>query len=168
MLEIAQAETPDDLDAVRGLMRAFVAWHRERHVEDRALIERYFDAAGFKVELAGLPGLYAPPRGRLLLARIDGEAAGCVALRDLGDHFCEMKRMFLPTEFRGRGVGRALGEAAMREARQAGYRAMRLDTSRQQAEAIALYQKLGFRRIASYYKLPADMLDWLIFMEAEL
>ena len=168
MLEIAQAETSEDLDAIRGLMRAFVAWHRERHVEDLGLIDRYFDAAGFKVELAGLPGLYTPPRGRLLLARVDGEAAGCVALRDLGDHFCEMKRMFLPPEFRRCGVGRALGEALLREARQAGFRAMRLDTSRRQAEAIGLYEKLGFRRIAPYYTLPADMRDWLIFMEAEL
>ena len=168
MLEIAQAESPEDIDAVRGLMRAFVAWHRERHVEDLDLIDRYFDAAAFKIELAGLPGLYAPPRGRLLLARIDGEAAGCVALHDLGGHRCEMKRMFLPPEFRGRGVGRALGETLMREAREAGFHTMRLDTSRRQSEAIALYQKLGFRPIAPYYTLPADMRAWLVFMEAEL
>ena len=63
-------------------MRAFVAWHRERHVEDIALIDRYFDEAEFEAELAGLPGTYASPEGRLFIAYQDGQPAGCVALRD--------------------------------------------------------------------------------------
>src|SRR5262245_13027900 len=104
-IEIFRAATQQQLDHVRALLRAFVDWHRERHVEDIALIDRYFDAGEFEAELAGLPGKYAPPKGRLLLAIRDGEAAGCVALRDLGDGIAEMKRMFLPDCFRGQGIG---------------------------------------------------------------
>jgi len=108
MALICDAATPSALDDVRSLMRAFVAWHRERHVEDVALIERYFDERAFEQELAALPGKYARPEGRLLIAYQDGHPAGCVALRDLDDGICEMKRMFVPMAYRGMGIGRAL------------------------------------------------------------
>ncbi|KPV50659.1 hypothetical protein SE17_25615, partial [Kouleothrix aurantiaca] len=83
------------LNAVRDLMRSFTRWHRQSHPADLHLIDRYFDAAGFAAELAGLPGKYAPPDGQLLLARADGAAAGCVALRRIDANTCEMKRMFV-------------------------------------------------------------------------
>jgi hypothetical protein len=85
MIRIVEPAQPAELDDVRALMRAFVAWHRARHVEDIDLIERYFDQRAFDEELAGLPGKYTRPHGRLLLAYLDGKPAGCVALRDLGD-----------------------------------------------------------------------------------
>ena len=139
MIQIVEPTQPAELDDVRSLMRAFVTWHRARHAEDIALIERYFDQRAFDEELTGLPGKYARPQGRLLLAYLDdGEPAGCVALRDLGDGVCEMKRMFVPEAFRGRGVGRALAERIIAEGKEAGYRAMRLDTSRRQSEAMQL------------------------------
>lgn len=168
MALIVEAARPAELDDVRSLMRAFVAWHRERHAEDIDLIERYFDQRAFDEELACLPGKYARPRGRLLLAYMDGKPAGCVALRDLGDGLCEMKRMFVPEAFRGRGVGRALATRIVVEAREAGYRAMRLDTSRRQNEAMRLYESCGFRRIPPYYDLAADVKDWLVFFELAL
>ena len=133
-----EAARPAELDDVRWLMRAFVAWHRNRHAEDIDLVERYFDQRAFDGELAGLPGKYARPHGRLLLAHVDGKPAGCVALRDLGDGLCEMKWMFVAETFRGRGVGRMLAERIIAEGREAGYRAMRLDTSRRQNEAMRL------------------------------
>src|SRR4028119_563641 len=108
MLTVVEPTRDQELDDARALMRAFVAWHRERHVDDIALIDRYFDDAEFEAELAGLPGKYVPPEGRLLIAYQDGRPAGCVALRDLSDGTCEMKRMFVPIQFRGMGVGRAL------------------------------------------------------------
>src|SRR5690349_16188476 len=104
-------------------MRAFLAWHRERHVEDRALIDRYFSGPKYEAEVAALP------YEALLLARCDGLAAGCVALRALEDGVCEMKRMYVDGRFRGRGVGVALTERLLEEARAGGYRRMRLDTS---------------------------------------
>lgn len=168
MALIVEPERPAELDDVRSLMRAFLAWHRERHVADLALIERYFDQRAFDDELAGLPGKYARPHGRLLLAYLDRKPAGCVALRDLGGGICEMKRMFVPDVFRGQGVGRTLAERIVAEAKEAGYRAMRLDTSRRQAEAMRLYESMGFRRTAPYYAMTPDLKDWLVFFELGL
>jgi GNAT superfamily N-acetyltransferase len=168
MIQIVEPAQPAELDDVRVLMRAFVTWHRARHVEDIDLIERYFDQRAFDEELAGLPGKYARPHGRLLIAYLDGKPAGCVALRDLGDGVCEMKRMFVPEAFRGRGVGRALAERIVAEGKEAGYRAMRLDTSRRQSEAMQLYERAGFKRIPPYYDLADDVKDWLVFFELAL
>ena len=168
MFDILQATTKRQLDDARALFRAFVAWHRRRHVEDLALIDRYFDETEFEQELGGLPGKYAPPEGSLLIAYDAGQPTGCVALRDLGAGICEMKRMFVPEEFRGQGVGRGLAERVVADATSAGYVRMRLDTSRRQAEAMRIYEGLGFRRIEPYYDLPDDLRNWLVFFEREL
>ena len=157
----------DDLAAVRTLMRRYVAWHHERHATHRAMIDRYFEPAAFEAELAGLPGAFAPPAGRLLVARCGAEVAGCVGLRDLGGGVCEMKRMFVAPEHQGHGLGVALGRRFLAEAAAAGYRAARLDTGPLQHEAHRLYARIGFRRIAPYYELDPEMAGFLIFMESE-
>jgi GNAT superfamily N-acetyltransferase len=167
-ITIAQATTPDDLDAVRDLMRGFIAWHRIRHRPDAAMIDRYFDPVAFEEELDALPGGFAPPAGSLLLARASEEPAGCVALRDLGHGACEMKRMFVHERFHGLGIGRALAQAIVADARALGYSIMRLDTGSRQVEAQTLYQQLGFRKIEPYYDLPDDLRAWLHFMELDL
>jgi putative acetyltransferase len=168
MTQVRVPTSADELEQVRALMRAFVAWHRERHQQDLSLIDSYFDAAAFETELASLPGKYAPPTGHLFLATVNGAPAGCVALREIDDDACEMQRMYVYPEYHGRGVGRALGEAVIDAARAAGYRVMRLDTSIRQAEARTLYQRLGFREIAPYYELPEELRNWLVFMELPL
>lgn len=168
MVEVLVPSSPEQLDQVRNLMRAFVAWHRERHVQDSRLIDDYFDADAFEHELRSLPGIYAPPEGALLLACVDAEPAGCVALRRMDAQACEMKRMFLYPRFHGQGIGRVLGESIVSAGKAAGYSVMRLDTSVRQAEAQALYEKLGFRRIEPYYELPDALRDWLVFMELPL
>ena len=113
---------------------------------------------GFAAELADLPGAYAPPLGALVLARVDGEPAGCCALRPLLDsdhgHACEMKRLFVRRAFRGFGLGRQLAEHVIMLAQQAGYDCMLLDTLREMEAARALYQELGFTEIAPYYHNP--------------
>ena len=110
---------------------------------------------GFDEELRALPGMYAPPRGRLLLAVEDASPAGCVGLHQWNGEVAEMKRLYVPKAFRGRGLGRALTEAALTEARSIGYRAVRLDTIPSLMQpAIALYRELGFREIAPYRENP--------------
>jgi ribosomal protein S18 acetylase RimI-like enzyme len=79
-----------------------------------------------------------------------------------------MKRMFIPTELRGLGIGRALADRIIADARKAGYRRMRLDTSKRQNEAMRLYERSGFKKIAPYYPLSDDLKDWLVFYELEL
>ena len=168
MTEILNAIFPEQIEQARALMRAFVDWHRERHIEDRELINEYFTAKDFEEELASLPGKYSPPRGRLLLALHDRQPAGCAALHEIYARACEMKRMFVYPQFQGKGVGRALAETLIREARTIGYASILLDTSFRQAEAQGLYQSLGFKRIEPYYELPEELQDWLVFMELKL
>ena len=129
--------------------------------EIRKLFEEYAQSLGidlgfqdFEQELASLPGAYAPPAGRLLLAADGASPVGCVAVRRLGDDMCEMKRLYVRPEVRGQRLGRKLAEAAIAFGRGAGYRAMRLDTLPSMATAHELYRQLGFREVAPYRYNP--------------
>jgi len=109
----------------------------------------------FEQELATLPGDYAPPHGRLLLAEYESTLAGCVALHEWEAGICEMKRLYLRPSFRGKGLGRVLAEAIITEARNIGYQRMRLDTIEPiMKDAVEMYRKLGFREIAPYRLNP--------------
>lgn len=154
-MNLIQATTADQIEQARILFREYEAW-----------IETDLCFQNFEKELAELPGKYSPPDGRLLLAYEDGRLAGCVALRKIGDHVCEMKRLFLRPEFHGQGLGRQLIDTILREARESGYERMRLDTlPPRMNKAIALYRALGFREIAPYYDNPVQ---GAIFMELDL
>jgi putative acetyltransferase len=138
--------------------------------EARALFLEYAGGLGldlcfqnFEGELAELPGKYAPPEGRLLLAMDDERLAGCVALRKLDQESCEMKRLYVRPEWRGVGLGRRLAGTIIEEARAAGYRRMLLDTlPSQMKEALRLYRSMGFREIEPYYDNPVE---GAVFME---
>jgi putative acetyltransferase len=110
----------------------------------------------FEAELAGLPGAYAPPQGRLLLSMHEEQPAGCVALRQFEDGVCEMKRLYVRPAFRGLGIGRTLARRAIEEAVAIGYARMRLDTLARMQAAVALYESLGFLRIEAYRPNPLE------------
>ncbi len=123
----------------------------------RELFEEYWRSFGFTPcfqgfdrEVAGLPGAYAPPGGRLALAVLDGEAAGCVALRRFDTERCEAKRLYVRPAFRGRGLGRDLLRWVIDEARAAGYREMVGDTMPVMSQALEMYDRAGFERTGAY------------------
>lgn len=145
-LRIRQAESAADIETARTLFLEYAAW-----------LEIDLCFQGFAAELAGLPGAYAPPRGRLLLAEAGGATAGCVALRplaaDASGATCELKRMWVRPGFRGLHAGRALLDAALAEARACGYLRIKLDTiPAKMPAAVALYRRLGFTECAPYYE----------------
>jgi putative acetyltransferase len=155
MLRLTQATTASDIQQARELFQEY---------EASLKISLCFQ--NFEQELANLPGDYAPPRGRLLLAREFDELMGCIALRPLGPTTCEMKRLFVRAEYRDRGLGRVLIEAIIEEARKIGYTHMRLDTIADRMErAIALYRSIGFVEIPPYRQNPVDTAT---FMELDL
>jgi len=168
MIEITQANTDIQLEQIRNLKRAYQAWQRETYNDRLDLVEKYFDPKAFETELASLPGKFDPPSGRLLLAYYDDIPAGTVALRDLGNQICEMKSMFVESQHHGKGIGRALAEASIQEARIIGYMKMRLDTGPRQLAAQTLYRSLGFREIKPYYELPQELAEKMLFMELTL
>jgi putative acetyltransferase len=143
-LVFVQAESP-----------AQVAQARELFLEYAQSLGVDLCFQSFEEELAGLPGHYAPPEGRLLLAEYDGQLAGCVALHPWEAGVCEMKRLYLRPSFRGKGLGRVIAEKIIAEARSVGYRSMRLDTIAPiMKDAVEMYRKLGFREIAPYRPNP--------------
>ena len=140
---IRDAEAAPDFDEARTLFEEYARW---------LAVDLCFQ--NFAEELATLPGAYARPRGRLLLAGVPGRAVGCIALRPIDAHAGEVKRLYVRPEARGTGLGRRLASAVLDAARAIGYRELKLDTLARMAEARALYASLGFRECAPYYRNP--------------
>ena len=154
-LTFSQAESP-----------AQIAQARELFLEYAQFLGFSLCFQNFDQELAGLPGDYAPPEGRLLLVEHEGQLAGCVALHKSEPGICEMKRLYLRLQFRGSGLGRALADRIIAEARQIGYQRMRLDTVEPvMKDAVAMYRKLGFKEVAPY---RANPIAGAMYMELEL
>lgn len=143
-MRTVQAETEEQVELARKLFEEYAAW-----------VEISLCFQNFDQEMAGLPGDYAQPSGRLLLAFVDDQLAGCVALRDIGNGTCEMKRLYLRPDFRGKGLGRELAQTIIDEARKIGYTRMCLDTLPGRMDhALSLYRSLGFKEIPPYYVNP--------------
>lgn len=145
--EIQVADNAEALDRVRGLLR----WYAEEFEKPHGENLRH---QGFAAEIVGLPGRYAGPSGALLLGMIDDRPAGCVALRDLGEGVCEMKRLYVAPPYRRHGLGRALLEAVLDHAKAYGHRRMVLDTIPEMAVALGMYRSLGFTEIDPYWESP--------------
>jgi ribosomal protein S18 acetylase RimI-like enzyme len=145
-MKLKQAESDEEVQQARQLFEEYAAWLG---------INLCFQ--NFDKELAELPGDYAPPSGRLVLATENDKTAGCVAVRRIGEDICEMKRLYVRPEFRGKGLGRTLAERIIESAREIGYSRMRLDTlPGKMDKAIAMYGSLGFRNIDPYYNNPVE------------
>jgi ribosomal protein S18 acetylase RimI-like enzyme len=154
-VELVEARTAAEIEQARRLFRAYAEW---------LALDLCFQ--GFEQELASLPGSYARPAGRLLLAKLGNEAIGCVGLRPQAPGICEMKRLWVEPGFGGRGLGRALAEAVIDAAHQIGYARMRLDTFPARMPAAQhLYESLGFREIPPYYHNP---FAGVVMLELEL
>jgi GNAT superfamily N-acetyltransferase len=154
MIEIVTASTPDELEAVRFLILAHATALREHPGSDQV-----------RADAATLPGAYGPPRGRLLLARLDSMPAGCVGLKPLDAVTAEVKRMFVMVTARRNGVARALMLQLLSDARQMGYQKVRLGTLDEMTGAQRLYRELGFVEIPRYR--PDEMVD-TVFFECDL
>jgi len=143
MVAVIQVNKGDELLSVRASFEEYAA-------------SLNFDLCfqGFTEELGNLPGNYAPPAGRLLLALHSVEAAGCVALQKFEEGICEMKRLYVKPRFRGLGIGRTLAETIISEARKIGYKRMCLDTVPSMREAQLLYQSMGFKDAEPYRYNP--------------
>ena len=154
-MKLIQAKSAEEVESARALFLEYAQWL------GFSLCFQNFDQ-----ELAGLPGKYVPPSGRLFLAIENDEVAGCVALRQIADGVCEMKRLYVRPEFRGTGLGRKLAEQIIESAREIGYESMRLDTLPEKMDrAIAMYEAFGFKRIEPYYENPVE---GAAFMELKL
>ncbi|MDP6572697.1 MAG: GNAT family N-acetyltransferase [Rhodospirillales bacterium] len=153
-LTIAHAEGSEDMGCVRELFVEYQDWLG---------VDLCFQ--GFDEELENLPGEYAPPGGRLLLARQGEAVAGGVGMWRLEDGICEMKRLYVRSPWRGKGLGRRLAWAIVAEAGAAGYARMRLDTLGHLTAARALYRDMGFVEVAPYYNNP---LEGVMYMELDL
>ena len=154
MLKILQAHSGEHFKSIKMLFEEYAN-----------SLDFDLDFQDFDKELANFPGDYAPPKGRLLLARDEGEIAGCVTLRELSEGVCEMKRLYIKPQFRGMEIGRALVEAIIEEAQKIGYTHMRLDTAPSMQAARALYASLEFKEISPYRYNP---IEGAVFMELSL
>lgn len=155
MTEFVDAEANGSIEDARTIFREYEKWLG---------LDLCFQ--GFEEEMRSLPGRYAKPDGRLILAYKDGELAGGIALRKIGDGICEMKRLYLRENSRGSGIGRELIEKLIEEARKIGYKKMRLDTfPPKMGKAVQLYESHGFYEIPPYYENPYD---GVLYMERVL
>ncbi|TQV75102.1 GNAT family N-acetyltransferase [Aliikangiella marina] len=154
MTKIIEATSQEQIEIARDLFREYQSFLGE---------DLCFQ--GFEQELAELPGKYADPTGAILLAEHQEKIIGCVAVRPIEGEVCEMKRLFVRTEAQGLSAGRLLAEAIIARAHLLGYKKMQLDTLERLVPALALYEKLGFKRIEPYYANP---LNEVVYLELEL
>jgi GNAT superfamily N-acetyltransferase len=162
---IVVATTRGDYESFGVLIREYWDWLRSRYAD---MVDAIGDHQGLTEELNNLSTVYGPPGGKTLLAVRDGEVVGGIAYRDLGAGACEMKRLFVPVRFQGRGTGRLLCETLLQAAASEGYDVMRLDTGEKNSEALVMYESLGFRPCPAYHDYPPQLMAHLLFLEKHL
>jgi GNAT superfamily N-acetyltransferase len=167
-MSIVRATSVDDYAAFGVLVREYVDWCRARYQHDAWFVDQALSHQSLDQELGQLAVTYGPPNGSTFLAR-DGETVcGCGAYHRMSDEVCEMKRVFVPERFRGKGYGRALCAEIIRSARAEQFKIMRLDTANLLVEAIGLYESFGFKRRSPYQSYPPKLMPYIVFMEMPL
>jgi putative acetyltransferase len=155
MYQIVEVNTPQLIQETKVLFREYEKWLN---------VSLCFQ--GFEEEVNTLPGKYSPPEGRLYLVQLDEKFSGCIALRKLEEGICEMKRLYLREELRGKGIGNTLVTKIIRDAKEIGYKTMRLDTIKEKMpKAVAIYSRHGFIETKPYYHNPNPH---TLFMELDL
>lgn len=168
MITITQATTDEHIRQVQVLFAEYFEFLRtdvDNYLDD---LESVTPLSGYTEEMATLPGRYAPPDGRLLLAQVDGKAAGCVGLYKFCDGVAEPKRLWARPQYRGMKIGRRLVESLIEEARQIGYTSILLSTADKLTEAQSLYASLGWQLTEPYFDGPEEMMAHEIFMKLDL
>jgi GNAT superfamily N-acetyltransferase len=163
-VSITQAVTESQIAAVRELIREYTAWAFTLEADS----DKAPTFQGLEAELAALPGAYAPPAGRLLLATSEGEPAGCVCLRGNDPATCELKRLYVRPTMRGLNLGWKLVSTLVEEARRAGYRRMVLDSHMSMTKAHELYRSAGFKDVSAPADFPEELKPLVVFMELDL
>lgn len=164
MVTIGQVRGAAEIAALTEMVRAYTAWALT--LQEGSEVAPTFET--LERELAALPGPYAPPDGRFLLAKLDGQPAGCVALLGHDATTCELRRLYVEPSFRGNGIGKALVTELLTEARLAGYARMVLDSHISMRGAHALYESLGFHRVSAPDDFPETLMPVVVFMERDL
>jgi GNAT superfamily N-acetyltransferase len=167
-MRIVEATAAEDLRKAAALLRAFPQHQRQYYTANLDTVLRYFDPVAYEQEVSDLPAHYGPPRGCVLLATDDDDAAGVVCLRPLDAETCEMKRLFVPVAHRRKGIAQALCTTLLHTARDKGYTTMCLDTGFFMTESQALYRKLGFTYTSAYQPVREELRDQLVFMQLHL
>lgn len=167
MLEIVPAESENQYRKLRELLAEHIAWDTSQvnqlGLDGQEALDFYY-ASGAEA----LPGVYAPPGGRMFLATYSGKAAGCGAFHRMTQEACEMKRMYVRPEFRRMQIGRQLTKTLIETAKEAGYVVMHLETVMFMDKAIAMYSSFGFKTCPPYYVIPESFRDITVFMQLNL
>jgi GNAT superfamily N-acetyltransferase len=167
MLKILPAESELQYQQVRELLAELIAWDTSQvsalGLDGQAALNFYYSSSN-----EALPDLFAPPEGRLLLATDSAEPAGCGAFHRMTGEVCELKHMYVRPEFRGMQIGRQLAQRLIMAAKEAGYGAMRLETTTFMDKAIVMYSSLGFKACQPYYAIPESFRAITIFMQLNL
>ena len=145
-VKYVQAISPANVTMVRELF------------EQYAQLKGYeFGGINFEQEISDLPGPYVAPQGRLLLALYEGEASGCVCLKKYDDKTAEVKRLYVPPQYRGNGIGKGLVEAALAEAKKMGYKRVIADTDLNMRIAMVIFDEHGFKQVENKGHFELDL-----------
>ena len=164
MVSISQVSAPKEIRDVQDLLREYTTWVFTLTAESNQAPT----FQGLEEELATLPGIYAPPTGSLLLATLNSQSAGCIALKRHDATTGELKRLYIRHTFRGRKIGRQLVNAVIETAREMGYQRLILDSHISMKSAHAIYEAAGFRKVETPIDFPEDLKPIVVFMEMNL